>query len=99
MDVHDGGQWVVGLAGAVGENTDRLSAKRALDMDLTGDDIRQIWSLNGPNDLKQVGATLRQSVGGQRLQRPQREPSRNSGSTSSMVLMDVSGVHLRLDER
>src|SRR5438046_8083124 len=42
MDVYDGGQWVVGGDGPIRQNADRLCAKRTLDMDLIGGDIRQV---------------------------------------------------------
>jgi len=39
LDVYDDGQGVVGRDRAIGQNADRLCAKRALDMDLVGGDI------------------------------------------------------------
>src|SRR5215472_7616637 len=67
MDVHDGGQWVVGLDWAVGQNADWLGAKRALHIDFVGGDIWYIRFWNGPNDLERVGPALRQRIGGQRF--------------------------------
>jgi len=47
MDVNDDGQWAVGNDRAIGQNADRRSAKRTLDMDLVGLDIGQVGFRNG----------------------------------------------------
>ena len=73
MDVYDDGQWVVGREGAIGQNADRLCAKRTLDMDLVGGDIGQVRYRNGAYQLERIGAALHQRFGGQRQQWPQRE--------------------------
>jgi hypothetical protein len=94
MDVYDGGQWIVGRDRAIGQKADRLCAKRTLDMDLVGGDIGQVRFRNGPYQLERTGAAPRQRFGGQRQRRPHASASRNSGSTSSIVLMDGSRVRL-----
>src|SRR6202045_5296359 len=73
MDVYDDGQWFVGRDRAIGQNADRLCAKRTLDMDLGGGDIGQVRFRNGAYQLKRIDAAPRQRFGGQRQQRPQRE--------------------------
>src|SRR3712207_5173660 len=74
MDVYDGGQWGVGGDRAIRQNTDRLCAKRTLDMDFIGGDIRQVRYGNGGYQRQRTGAELPQSFGGQRWQwRPLRE--------------------------
>jgi hypothetical protein len=47
MDVQDNGQWAVGRDRAIGQNADRLCAKRTLDVDLAGSDIGQVRFRNG----------------------------------------------------
>jgi hypothetical protein len=99
MNVADGRQWVVGLDRPVGQHADRGSTKRALDTNFVGGDIGQIRLRNGADDLEQVGAALRQRISGQRLLwQHSASASRDSGSTSSMVLMGISCVRSRLDE-
>ena len=68
MDVYDGGQWIIGRNRAVGQNADRLCAKCALDMDLVGGDIGQVWFRHGAGQFQHVGAALRQRLSGQRRQ-------------------------------
>jgi hypothetical protein len=60
LDVYDDGQGVVGRDRAIGQNADRLCAKRALDMDLVGGDIGQVRFRNGAYQLKRIGAVPRQ---------------------------------------
>ena len=66
MDVYDGGQWLAGLDRAIGQNADRRCAKRALDTDFAGRDIGQIRLRDGASEREQIGAALRQRIGGQR---------------------------------
>ena len=60
MDVDDDGQRVVGRDRAIGQNADRLCAKRTLDMDLVGGDIGQVRFRNGAYQLERIGAAPRQ---------------------------------------
>src|SRR4029077_6778277 len=73
MDVHDGGKRFVGCDRAIGQNADRFCAKRTLNMDLVGGDIRQVRFRNTAYQLERIGAALRQRFGGQRQQWPLRE--------------------------
>jgi hypothetical protein len=73
MDVYDGGKWVVGLDRAIGQNADQLCTKRALDTDFASGDIGKIRLRDGASELEQIGAALRQRIGGQRQLWPQRE--------------------------
>ena len=98
MDVHDGGQRVVGLDWAIGQNPDRLCAKRALHTDFVGGNIRQIRFGNGADDLEQVGAAARQRIGGQRLHWPQRERIAQFGVDKFYGAHDISSVRSRLGE-
>jgi acyl-CoA thioesterase FadM len=82
MDVHDRGQWVVGLDRAIGQDADRPCAKCAFDTDFVGSDIGQIRFRNRADDLEQVGAALRQRISGQRLLWPQRERIAQFGVTN-----------------
>ncbi len=70
------------------------SSARAAHRARGGGKIRQIRFGNGAEDLEQVGAALRQRIGGRRLHWPQRSASCNSGCTSSMVLM-ISAASVR----
>src|SRR6516165_8822076 len=73
MYAYDGGQWVVGRDRAIGQNADRLCAKRTLDMDLVGGDIGQVRFRNGSYQLERIGAAPRQRFGGQRQRWPLRK--------------------------
>ena len=73
MDVYDDGQWDVGRDRAIGQNADRLCAKRTLDTDLSGGDIGQVRFRNGVYQLERIGAALHQRFGGQRNQWPLRK--------------------------
>ncbi|MGH6739351.1 MAG: hypothetical protein ACREDY_10035, partial [Bradyrhizobium sp.] len=63
MDVKDDGQWVVGGDRAIGQDADRLSAKRTLDMDLASGDIGQVRFWNGGYQLQRIGAAPGQRFG------------------------------------
>ena len=68
MDVYDNGQWGVGGDRAIGQNADRLGAKRTLDINLVGGDIGKVRFRHGPGQLERAGAALRQRLRGQRRQ-------------------------------
>jgi len=95
MDVYDDGQWVVGRDRAIGQNADRRCAKRTLDMDLVGGDIGRFGFGTAPVSLSASArrrvkdSAVSGSSGGHSA-----SASRNSGSTSSIVLMDGSRVGL-----
>ena len=73
MDVYDDGKRIVGPDRAIGQNPDRFRAKRTLDVDLARRDVGQVRFRNGAQQRERIGATLRQSFGGQRHLRPLRE--------------------------
>src|SRR4051794_6469669 len=52
MDVYDNGQWGVGGDRAIGQNADRLGAKRTLDINLVGGDIGKVRFRHGPGQLE-----------------------------------------------
>ena len=68
MDVHDGGQRIVGRDRAVGQNADWLCAKCTLDMNLVGGDIGRVRFRYGAGQLQRIGAALHQKFGSQRRQ-------------------------------
>jgi hypothetical protein len=73
MDVHDDRKRIVGPSRAIGQNPDRLRAKRTLDVDLIRHDVGQVRCRNGAQQRERISATPRQGFGGQRHLRRQRE--------------------------
>src|SRR6266568_5174685 len=68
MNMYDGGQWGVGGDRAIRQNSDRLCAKRTLDVDFVGNDIGQVRFWNSAYQLQRIGAPPHQSFRGQRQQ-------------------------------
>src|SRR5215471_17358889 len=95
MDVYDDGQWVVGGDRAIRQNSDRLCAKGTLDMNFVSGDIRQVRYWNGAINASALARRcLKVSAVSGGSSGPCASASRNSGSTSSIVLMYGSRVRL-----